>query len=98
MVFEIIIGIIIALLMWWAYHNYKKRNERNLDARGYLRDGYGRLVHRRVAYKHLYNRWKYPERFKSYDIHHKDGNKQNNSPDNLKILTREEHNQKHGIF
>lgn len=96
MVVGIIIGVIIFLLIWWAIHVYKKKKERIVDERGYERDGYGRLVHRNVAWKHLYSYPEYPDRFGSYDIHHKDGNKRNNTPDNLEILTRAQHKTKHG--
>ena len=34
--------------------------------------------------------------FSDYDIHHKDGNKFNNNPDNLDIIFREEHEIEHG--
>ena len=48
-----------------------------IDNNGYERDYYDdRLIHRKVAYEYLYN---YPEehseRFRDYDVHHKDENK-----------------------
>lgn len=88
---------IIAIIILLIYRHYKKLTFREMDKRGYLRNGYGRLVHRDIAYKQLYN---YPNkhnrRFREYDIHHIDRNKLNNHPSNLKILTREEHNKEHG--
>lgn len=90
----IVIGIIFLII-----HHIKTLNTLIVDSRGYERDGYGTLIHRKVAYKYLYN---YPNlhhlRFGEYDIHHIDRNKRNNSPENLKILTREEHKEEHGIY
>ena len=91
----VVVLIILALIFWSVYDKIKKEGERNLDHRGYYRNGYGRLVHRDTAFKCLYSYPKYSKRFRDYDIHHKDRNKLNNSPDNLEILTREEHNEKH---
>lgn len=88
--------IILAIILWIIYRYYKKEVSKNLDHRGYERDGFGDLIHRKVAYTHLYDYPKYPKRFRSYDVHHIDGNKRNNSPDNLQILTRKEHKAKHG--
>ena len=89
--------IVIAIILWLIWRHYKKLNTISIDGRGYERDGYGKLIHRKVAYKYLYNYPEYPERFGSYDVHHRDRNKRNNSPENLKILTREEHKAEHGI-
>ena len=90
--------VVIAVIVWLVYDHNKKLNERNEDARGYYRNGYGRLVHRDTAFKCLYSYPKYPLRFREYDIHHKDRNKKNNHPDNLAILTRDEHKKAHGIL
>ncbi len=65
-----------------------------VDESGYLRyrdtDG---LVHRSIAYRYIYsaNREKYPLRFRDYQVHHKDNEKQNNRWDNLQIVTKTEH-------
>lgn len=88
-------GLVIALVIWLFYRDHKKRNTIYIDKRGYQRNGYHRLIHRNVAYHHLYSKWKYRYRFGSYDVHHKDRNKLNNDPDNLEILTRAEHRAKH---
>lgn len=76
--------------------SYEEQNSILIDNRGYERDGFGKLVHRKVAFKHLYDYPKYPKRFRSYDVHHIDGNKLNNSKNNLQILTRKEHKKIHG--
>lgn len=97
--FLLFIGAVIGIILWVRHFN--KLNERNLDSNGYHRDGYNRLVHRDVAFNHHYKEGyqngKYTKRFREYDIHHKDRNKLNNHPDNLQILTREEHKKIHGI-
>jgi hypothetical protein len=71
------------------------------DENGYKRANikHSDLIHRQVAYKHIYlkNKENYPLRFSDYVIHHKDGNKQNNKVSNLQILTPEEHEAIHGF-
>lgn len=89
-------AIIILVILWILYH-IKKLNEMHIDGRGYERDGYNKLVHRKVAWNNLYDHNKHPKRFGEYDIHHIDRNKLNNHPSNLKILTRNEHKTEHGI-
>jgi hypothetical protein len=96
----------ITLFLIWLWireviKDIKKKNERNLDNRGYFRNGYNKLVHRDIAYNEIYKNGyangEYKLRFGEYDIHHKDRNKQNNEVDNLQILTREEHKKIHNI-
>ena len=91
-------SLVILFIVWRIYSDLKKKSERHLDNNGYYRNGYGRLVHRDVAFRYLYDYPNHHLRFREYDIHHKDRNKLNNNLDNLEVLTREEHKKKHGIF
>lgn len=91
--------IILLAIVFWVWYDLTKKAERHLDQRGYYRNGYGRLVHRIVAYNFLYDYpLVHPLRFGEYDVHHIDRNKLNNHPGNLQILTREEHKREHGFF
>lgn len=38
------------------------------------------------------------EQMEGLDVHHKDGNKDNNDIENLQLMSREKHNQLHGIL
>jgi len=66
------------------------------DKRGYTRE-HSNAVHRHRAYHHIYlkNRKKYPLPFEAYEVHHIDGDKDNNRMDNLAVLTPEEHDKAH---
>ena len=68
-----------------------------VDENGYLRwKKQKRLCHRDIAYRFVYTKGNFSERFSAYDVHHRDGNKFNNHPSNLEILTRERHELTHG--
>ena len=75
--------------------------ERRVDEHGYERGKleHSDLIHRQVAYKEIYlnGRTLYPKPFSEYQVHHRDGNKRNNSVGNLQIVTNEEHERIHGI-
>ena len=68
-----------------------------LDHLGYYRfRNSGILVHRVIAHKeYLAHPEKYPLPFGAYTVHHKDGCRTNNRPNNLEILSREEHKELH---
>jgi len=69
------------------------------DEKGYLRDSYGRLIHRQIAYQQIYckNREKYSKPFGEYVVHHIDENKKNNDVSNLLIMFPEDHKKIHQI-
>src|SRR4030042_597060 len=71
----------------------------HVNDKGYLvYDDTNKLVHREIAYKHIFlpNRQRYHLNFGDYVVHHKDGNKQNNDVSNLMIVVEEEHYARHG--
>lgn len=65
------------------------------DDKGYLRDSDKKLVHRKIAYEHIYNKDIYPLPFSEYAVHHINGNKQDNRVSNLQLLTWRAHNALH---
>ncbi len=72
-----------------------------LDKHGYKREGFtlhSNLTHRQVAYREIYlkDRGSYPLPFGAYQVHHIDGDKSNDHPSNLMIVTKEQHESIHG--
>ena len=62
-----------------------------IDDKGYARfKDSGKLVHRWVASKKVGGQL-YPGRV----VHHRDGNKRNNSPSNLQVMSRRDHSSLH---
>ena len=62
-----VVIILILLFLLWSWYDFKKRGEKHKDANGYYRDGYGNLVHRKVAYKYVYDYpGKHKKRFGEY--------------------------------
>ena len=86
------IGIVIITIT--SVINFMKTNKRYIDQNGYIRNGFNHLIHRNIAYKYDYvkgvNEGKYNLSFQNYLVDHLDGNKLNNHPRNLRLLTRDE--------
>jgi hypothetical protein len=73
------------------------RDNAYIDDKGYLRwkidDA---LCHRDIVFDAEVADGNRIENFASKDVHHKDGNKLNDNPENLEILNREKHQEEHG--
>jgi hypothetical protein len=69
------------------------------------RNGYERyiandlLVHRVVAFNEIYllERDKYRLPFSHYQVHHRNGNKRDNRPENLNVIIKFDHEDRHDI-
>ena len=67
-----------------------------IDEKGYLRDTYGKLIHRQIAYQlYLKKLGKYHLPFPQYDVHHINSDKLDNDEDNLYICLRDQHDKIH---
>lgn len=70
-----------------------------VDYNGYLRwKSDNRLCHRDIAFKYIFRKGSFPNKFSEYDVHHKNQNRFDNNPDNLDVIFREEHEIEHGVF
>jgi len=70
-----------------------------VDNNGYLRrKSDNRLCHRDIAFNHVFKGGSFTEKFSAFDVHHKDGDKFNNNPYNLGIVSREDHDLEHGTI
>lgn len=67
------------------------------DKFGYLRDRYGELIHRQVAFEYYEAVWeeKFDLPFSEYEVHHINSEKQDNIPENLYIVLPEDHKKIH---
>ncbi|MHA1251828.1 MAG: HNH endonuclease [Candidatus Helarchaeota archaeon] len=75
------------------------RKSAYIDKLGYLRwKKNDRLCHRDIAYNQIYklNPEFFKTRFSDFVIHHKNRNKLDCRPENLELLSNEEHQMKHG--
>jgi hypothetical protein len=102
------IGIIVAyVVIAWLLHQRRWNRIETLNQKvgitrrtayigrgGYLRWKEGnKLCHRDIAYRFLDHRGL---SFSDYDVHHRNGDKWDNNPENLQLLNREEHQLAHG--
>jgi len=82
---------------WKKFYKDKWKHDFELDENGYFRfkEPPKGLLHRHV-YRILKNDGK--DIPKGYDVDHINGNKRDNRPENLQLLTKEEHNRKHKLL
>lgn len=76
-------------------HEKKCKKNKYKDNNGYSRGkiNHSDLIHRQIAYNFIYLKYPqfFPMPFSKYEVHHKDGDKDNNDISNLQIVTKEEH-------